>query len=50
MLSPGKKTPRDVFCEATHLLSFWDGLILAAAHIEEAATLWPEDLNRGQTL
>jgi len=29
-------------------LSFWDGLILAAAHKEEAATLWSEDLNHGQ--
>jgi predicted nucleic acid-binding protein len=30
-------------------LSFWDGLILAAAHKEEAATLWSEDFNHGQT-
>ena len=29
-------------------LSFWDGLILAAAHKEEAATLWSEDLSHGQ--
>jgi predicted nucleic acid-binding protein len=29
-------------------LSFWDGLILAAAHKEEAATLWSEDLNHEQ--
>ena len=29
-------------------LNFWDGLILAAAHKEEAATLWSEDLNHGQ--
>jgi predicted nucleic acid-binding protein len=29
-------------------LSFWDGLILAAAHKEEVATLWSEDLNHGQ--
>lgn len=29
-------------------VSFWDGLILAAAHKEEAATLWSEDLNHGQ--
>ena len=26
-------------------VSFWDGLILAAAQKEEAATLWSEDLN-----
>jgi predicted nucleic acid-binding protein len=31
-----------------HQLSFWDGLILAAAHKEEAATLWSEDFNHGQ--
>lgn len=31
-----------------HRLSFWDGLILAAAHKEEAATLWSEDLSHGQ--
>jgi predicted nucleic acid-binding protein len=29
-------------------LNFWDGLILAAAHKEEAVTLWSEDLNHGQ--
>jgi predicted nucleic acid-binding protein len=29
-------------------LSFWDGLILAAAHKEETATLWSEDFNHGQ--
>jgi predicted nucleic acid-binding protein len=29
-------------------VSFWDGLILAAAHKEEAAILWSEDLNDGQ--
>ena len=29
-------------------LSFWDGLILAAAHKEEVAILWSEDLNHGQ--
>jgi len=29
-------------------LSFWDGLILAAAHKEEAVTLWSEDLNHRQ--
>jgi predicted nucleic acid-binding protein len=29
-------------------VSFWDGLILAAAHKEEAATLWSEDLNHRQ--
>ena len=29
-------------------LSFWDALILAAAHKEEAITLWSEDLNHGQ--
>jgi predicted nucleic acid-binding protein len=31
-----------------HQLNFWDGLILAAAHKEEAATLWSEDFNHGQ--
>jgi predicted nucleic acid-binding protein len=31
-----------------HRLSFWDGLILAAAHKEEATTLWSEDLSHGQ--
>jgi predicted nucleic acid-binding protein len=31
-----------------HHLSFWDGLILAAAHKEEALTVWSEDLNHGQ--
>jgi len=30
-------------------LSFWDGLILAAAHKEQALTLWSEDFNDGQT-
>lgn len=29
-------------------VSFWGGLILAAAQKEEAATLWSEDLNHGQ--
>jgi predicted nucleic acid-binding protein len=29
-------------------LSFWDGLILAAAHKEEATTLWSEDLKHGE--
>jgi predicted nucleic acid-binding protein len=29
-------------------VSFWDGLILAAAQKEEAATLWSEDLTHGQ--
>jgi predicted nucleic acid-binding protein len=29
-------------------LNFWDALILAAAHKEEAATVWSEDLNHGQ--
>jgi predicted nucleic acid-binding protein len=29
-------------------LSFWDGLILAAAHKEEATTVWSEDFNHGQ--
>ena len=29
-------------------LSFWDGLILAAAHKEEAGTVWSEDLSHGQ--
>jgi predicted nucleic acid-binding protein len=29
-------------------LSFWDGLILAAAHKEEAAVVWSEDLSHGQ--
>lgn len=31
-----------------HKLSFWDGLILAAAHKEEATTLWTEDLSHRQ--
>jgi len=31
-----------------HRLSFWDGLILAAAHKEEATTVWSEDLSHGQ--
>jgi predicted nucleic acid-binding protein len=31
-----------------YCLSFWDGLILAAAHKEEAVILWSEDLNQGQ--
>lgn len=30
-------------------LSFWDGLILAAAHKEQALTLWSEDFDDGQT-
>lgn len=29
-------------------LSFWDGLILAAAHKEGAATVWSEDFSHGQ--
>ncbi|MFQ5852849.1 MAG: PIN domain-containing protein [Candidatus Binatia bacterium] len=29
-------------------LNFWDGLILAAAHKEEAAIVWSEDLSHGQ--
>jgi len=29
-------------------VSFWDGLILAAAHKEEATTVWSEDLSHGQ--
>jgi predicted nucleic acid-binding protein len=29
-------------------LSFWDGLILAAARKEQAETLWSEDFNHGQ--
>ena len=29
-------------------LKFWDALILAAAHKEEAKTLWSEDFNHGQ--
>jgi predicted nucleic acid-binding protein len=31
-----------------HKLSFWDGLILAAAHKEEATTVWSEDLSHRQ--
>lgn len=31
-----------------HRLSFWDGLILAAAHKEEATTVWSEDMSHGQ--
>jgi predicted nucleic acid-binding protein len=31
-----------------HRLSFWDGLILAAAYKEEAATLWSEDFHHGR--
>lgn len=29
-------------------LSFWDGLVLAAAHKEEVITVWSEDLSHGQ--
>jgi predicted nucleic acid-binding protein len=29
-------------------LNFWDALILAAAHKEEAIIVWTEDLNHGQ--
>ena len=29
-------------------LSFWDGLILAAARRAQAGTIWSEDLNTGQ--
>jgi predicted nucleic acid-binding protein len=31
-----------------HRLNFWDGLILAAAHKEEAVTLWSENLKHDQ--
>jgi predicted nucleic acid-binding protein len=31
-------------------ISFWDGLIVAAAHIAKCELLWTEDLNPGQVI
>jgi predicted nucleic acid-binding protein len=32
----------------THVLSYWDGAIVAAAEVLGAGTLYTEDLNHGQ--
>ena len=37
-------------CSILNRLSFWDGLILAAAASAKCDTLWSEDLNAGQTV
>jgi len=47
-------TPRVVFeaidCSILNKLSFWDGLIVAAAASANCETLWTEDLNPGQVI
>lgn len=37
-------------CAILNQLSFWDGLIIAAAASAECETLWTEDLSAGQTI
>ncbi|MFW6133815.1 MAG: PIN domain-containing protein [Planctomycetota bacterium] len=37
-------------CAILNQLSFWDGLIVAAAAIAECQTLWTEDLSAGQMI
>ncbi len=47
-------TPRLVYdgidYSVSNGLSFWDGLIIAAAHSAKCDVLWTEDLNPGQTI
>jgi predicted nucleic acid-binding protein len=47
-------TPRLIYdgidFSMTNSLSFWDGLIVAAAHSAKCDLLWTEDLNPGQVI